>query len=70
MSYTYPQIRTVVQFHIDELLDNIVNNSSKCQTCACYHPLHKTCLLAFECLQEDFKAYIKKEKEFFVRVKD
>ena len=60
MLYTQDEVNRIVDSQINKLLQEIVKNSSQCQCCDCYHPEFSSCFLAFLCLQQDFKAFVKK----------
>lgn len=65
MLYNQKEVDELLEKQLNKFIVEIVKNNSKCQNCACYHPYfgEGTCFLAFACLQQDFKGFVKKEEK-------
>ena len=55
------ELYSIDDARVNEILGDIIRNSSKCKTCEFYHPEINICFMAYECVRNDFKNYRKCE---------
>lgn len=59
MLFTEDAVKKILYHYADNFLKEIIKNNSKCQNCACYHKELNCCFLAFECVKNNFKDFVK-----------
>lgn len=65
MLYNQKEVEKLLEKQLHKFIVEIIKNNSKCQNCVFYHPCfgEGTCFLAFPCLTQNFKSFIRKDEK-------